>query len=178
MQFGNADFWPKMDPIRPKITQNVPNSFPIYYFSLLYFIKALEAHWKAVVGTEPKKAKNDKFCNRILRPNLFNTVKYALNTIRRIIRIRRMTHSCFQQKNRRLISIKVLCLHYFLCLNSILCLFSILCLHSMCTQHGQQLQGQQHRGDHQQDQGSRLHSPLLHHWNIIDFGARADGLSI
>jgi len=35
-----------------------------------------------------------KFCNRIIRPNLFNTVKYALNTIRRITRIRRMTHPC------------------------------------------------------------------------------------
>ena len=39
-----------MDPIRPKITQNVPNSFPIYYLLLIYYIIALEAYWKAVVG--------------------------------------------------------------------------------------------------------------------------------
>ena len=30
--------------------------------------------------------------NRIIRSNLTNTVKYAINTIRRIIRLRRMTH--------------------------------------------------------------------------------------
>ena len=33
----------------------------------------------------PKKAKNrqiDEFCNRIIRPSLFSTVKHALNTIR------------------------------------------------------------------------------------------------
>ena len=35
-----------------------------------------------------------KFCNRIIRPNLFNTVKYALNTIRHITQIRCMTHPC------------------------------------------------------------------------------------
>jgi len=35
---------PKMDPIRPKVTQNVPNSFPIDYVLLKYYIIALEAH--------------------------------------------------------------------------------------------------------------------------------------
>ena len=30
--------------------------------------------------------------NRIIRSNLKNTVKYVINTIRRIIRLRRMTH--------------------------------------------------------------------------------------
>jgi len=29
--FGSVDFYSKMDPIRPKITQNVPNSSHIYY---------------------------------------------------------------------------------------------------------------------------------------------------
>ena len=32
--------------------------------------------------------------NRIIRSNLKNTVKYVINTIRRIIRLRRMTHPC------------------------------------------------------------------------------------
>ena len=36
MQFGSANFWPKMDPICSKITQNVPNSFPIYMCNQLY----------------------------------------------------------------------------------------------------------------------------------------------
>jgi len=33
--------------------------------------------------------------NRIIRSNLYNTVKYVMNTIRRIIRLRRMTHPWF-----------------------------------------------------------------------------------
>jgi hypothetical protein len=37
-----------MDPIHPKFTQNVPNSIPI----LINYITALEAHRKAVDGTE------------------------------------------------------------------------------------------------------------------------------
>jgi len=87
---GSAGFWPKMDPIRPKITQNVLNSFPIYVMLLLHYIIALKAHWKAVAGRKlPKKVKNGNFCNRIIRPNFFNLVKYALNTIRRI---RQMSH--------------------------------------------------------------------------------------
>ena len=42
--------------------------------------------------------KYGKICNRIIRPNLFNMVKYVLNTIQRIIkiRIRRMTHPSFK----------------------------------------------------------------------------------
>jgi len=36
-------------------------------------------------GNCPKRPKNGKFCNLIIRPNLFSTVKYALNTIRCII---------------------------------------------------------------------------------------------
>jgi len=44
MQFRDAGFWPKINPIRPKITQNVPNYFPIYYMFLIYDIIALEAH--------------------------------------------------------------------------------------------------------------------------------------
>ena len=32
--------------------------------------------------------------NRIIRSNSKNTVKYVINTIRRIIRLRRMTHPC------------------------------------------------------------------------------------
>jgi len=39
-------------------------------------------------------AKSGKVSNCIIRPNLFDTVNYALNTIRRIARIRRMTHPC------------------------------------------------------------------------------------
>ena len=31
--FGSADFWPKMDPIRPKITHKVSNSRTIYYMT-------------------------------------------------------------------------------------------------------------------------------------------------
>jgi hypothetical protein len=50
--FRSADFWPKLDPIRPKITQNVSNSFPTYYKLFIYYIIALEAHWKIVVGAE------------------------------------------------------------------------------------------------------------------------------
>jgi len=41
-----------MDPISPKITQNVSNYFPIYYMILVYYIVALEARWKAVFGAE------------------------------------------------------------------------------------------------------------------------------
>jgi hypothetical protein len=84
MQFGSANLRPKMDPIRPKITRNVPNSFPIYY--------VLAGAKIALKGQ--KTANNGKFCNRIIRPNLFNTVKHVLNTIRRIIQIRRMSHPC------------------------------------------------------------------------------------
>jgi len=32
--------------------------------------------------------------NRIIRSNMKHTVKYVINTIRRIIRLRRMTHPC------------------------------------------------------------------------------------
>jgi len=35
--------------------------------------------------------------NRIIRSNLRNTVKYVINTIRRILRLRRMTHPCIIQ---------------------------------------------------------------------------------
>jgi hypothetical protein len=52
MQFGSADFGPKMDPIRPKITRNVPNSFPVFYLLLMYYRIALKAHRKVVVGAE------------------------------------------------------------------------------------------------------------------------------
>jgi len=48
--FVSADFWPKMDPTRPKITRNAPFFFPIYNVLLIYYIIALEAHWKTVVG--------------------------------------------------------------------------------------------------------------------------------
>ena len=41
-----------MDPIRPKTTQNVPISFPIYYVLLICYIIALEADLKAVDGAE------------------------------------------------------------------------------------------------------------------------------
>ena len=34
--------------------------------------------------------------NRIIRSNLKNTVKYVINTIQRIIRLRSMTHPCKQ----------------------------------------------------------------------------------
>jgi len=33
-----------MDPIHPKITQNVPNSFPIHFVLLIYYILALKAY--------------------------------------------------------------------------------------------------------------------------------------
>ena len=54
--YGSADFWPKMDLVRPKVTQNVP--FPFQYFSMLlihyvmYYILSLEARWKAAVGAK------------------------------------------------------------------------------------------------------------------------------
>jgi len=41
-----------MDPIRPKFTQNVPNSSPIYYMIFIYYIIALKAHKKAVTGAQ------------------------------------------------------------------------------------------------------------------------------
>jgi len=41
--FGKADFWPKMGPNRPNVTQTVSNSFPIHYMLLIYYIIALEA---------------------------------------------------------------------------------------------------------------------------------------
>ena len=44
MHFESADFLPKMDPIHPKITQNVPNSFPIHFVLLIYYILALKAY--------------------------------------------------------------------------------------------------------------------------------------
>ena len=88
------------DPKRTRVAPKEPITFPIRFHILcviINYIITLEAHWKAVVGAEiakkrPKKAKKAKYCNRIRRPKLFNTVKYALNTIQRIIRIRRMTH--------------------------------------------------------------------------------------
>jgi len=49
-----------------------------------------EARWSS-----SEKAKNGRIglnCNRILRPNLSNTVKCAIDAIQRIIQIRRMTH--------------------------------------------------------------------------------------
>jgi hypothetical protein len=75
----------------PLLTQNGPGSPQNHpkrfqFFSnislLIYYIIALEARWKAVFGAETswkrqKSAIISKFCNRIIRPNLF-TVKYAL----------------------------------------------------------------------------------------------------
>ena len=41
-------------------------------------------------------AKFVKCSKSYLRSNLKNTVKYVINTIRRIIRLRRMTHPCYK----------------------------------------------------------------------------------
>jgi hypothetical protein len=41
-----------MDPIRPKTTQSISNSFPIYYVLLIFYVITVEAHRKAVVGAE------------------------------------------------------------------------------------------------------------------------------
>jgi len=38
--------------------------------------------------------------NRIIRSNLKNTIKYVINTIRRIIRLRRMTHPWCRSRNK------------------------------------------------------------------------------
>jgi len=44
--------------------------------------------------------------NRIIRSNLKNTVKYVINTIRRIIRLRRMTHPCIYTYRRNMYSFR------------------------------------------------------------------------
>ena len=82
------------------LTQNGPNSPQNHpkrsqlFSNILCDINLLHNRTeRPLLGRKlPKKAKKGKFCNPIIRPNLFNTVKYALNTIRRIVRIRRMTH--------------------------------------------------------------------------------------
>ena len=50
---------------------------------------SLKGRWWGRNCLKGQKRQKSKYCNRILRPNLFNMVKYALNTI---IRIRRMIH--------------------------------------------------------------------------------------
>jgi hypothetical protein len=93
--FGSAVFLPKMDPICRKIIQNFPNSFPIYYMSLIYYITALLTEWPLLGRKLPKKAQKRQkgnFCNRIIRLNFCQYGKIMLNTIRHIIRIRSMTH--------------------------------------------------------------------------------------
>jgi len=66
-QFGSADFWPKMDPIRQN-HPNVYNSFPMHYV----LFNSIKAHWKAVFGAETaKKAKNPQ----ILQP--YNTSRFV-----------------------------------------------------------------------------------------------------
>jgi hypothetical protein len=41
-----------MDPIRPDITQNVFNPFPMYYMLCIHYIIALQALWKGISGAE------------------------------------------------------------------------------------------------------------------------------
>jgi len=48
--FGSADFWPKIDPIRPN--QNVPNYFPMYYVLFINYLIANSGSWKVVIGAE------------------------------------------------------------------------------------------------------------------------------
>ena len=67
--FGKADFWPKMGPNRPNVTQTVSNSFPIHCMLLVYYIIAMESRWKAVFGAEValKRPKIGN-CGQILHP--------------------------------------------------------------------------------------------------------------
>jgi hypothetical protein len=82
--FGSADFWPKMDPIRPKITQ----MFSKLFRSIICYKYIIKWHWRLTERPfrggnclkRPRTGKKGKFCNRIIRLNSFNTVKYALNT--------------------------------------------------------------------------------------------------
>ena len=60
LQFGSADFWPIMDPIRPKFTQNVPDTFPIYLLSI-YYIITLKLTERRLLGR--KLPKDQKMAN-------------------------------------------------------------------------------------------------------------------
>ena len=69
VQFGSANFDPKWTRFAPKSPRTFPTLFQ--YICVINYITALEAHWKAVVGTgialkSPKTAINGKSCNRII----------------------------------------------------------------------------------------------------------------
>ena len=53
-------------------------------------LRAWECFWGCLGGLWLQNSFNAQ--NRIIRSNLKNTVKYVINSIRRIIRLRRMTH--------------------------------------------------------------------------------------
>ena len=55
-------------------------------------LRAWECFWGALGGLWLQNSLSAQ--NRIIRSNLKNTVKYVINTIRRIIRLCRMTHPC------------------------------------------------------------------------------------
>ena len=57
-------------------------------------LRARECFWGALGGLWLQNSLSAQ--NRIIRSNLKNTDIYVINTIRRIIRLRRMTHPCLQ----------------------------------------------------------------------------------
>jgi len=59
--FGSADFWPKIDPARPIITQNVINSSPIFLYVIILY-NSIESSlkdrcWGGICLKRPKNGK-------------------------------------------------------------------------------------------------------------------------
>jgi hypothetical protein len=87
-----------MDPIRPKLTQ----AFAVL-LQLLYVISvqnnniasSLEDGLRAGIASKGQKSANSGQCCKriIIQPDKFNTVKYALTTMRHFIRLRRISHT-------------------------------------------------------------------------------------
>jgi hypothetical protein len=92
-------FGPKLNPIRPKITQNVPSSNNILNV-INVWCRSVESSLKGRFGAElPSQAKiqqNGKFCNRIIRPDLFDIVTYALEYDTAYYTNTTYEHTCFQ----------------------------------------------------------------------------------
>jgi len=124
-----------MDPIRPKRSQ--------FFSNILYVTNILhDSIGRSLKGRcrgrnclkRPQNGKNDKCCNRIIRPNLYNTVKYAFNTIQRITRIRHMTHPwCSQSASSVIASTKLIIL--YVTHNTLLCQHTFLQQESRDTTH-------------------------------------------
>ena len=85
---------PVFDPKWTRFAPKSPKTSPVLFQYIMCYYILYNSTGSSLKGRcwGGKNGKEGKLCNRIIRPNLFNTFKYGLNIIRRIIRIRRVTH--------------------------------------------------------------------------------------